>query len=129
METYSRSLKYLFSSYVLVLGKLSFLVGFAVLGASIYFGSESADFENTIDPDPVIMKYGLLILLIWVIAILSSVVAALGLSCDNCRSKLLVTEHGYQSKIKRNRLVSFFLPNDVFEKKFTCSQCHSEFSL
>jgi DNA-directed RNA polymerase subunit RPC12/RpoP len=129
METYSRSLKYLLSSYFLALGKLSFVVGFAVLGASVYFGSESANFENTIDPDPVIMKYALLILLIWVVAILSSIVAALGLSCDKCRSKLLVTDHGHQSKIKRSRLVSFFLPDDLFEKKFTCSQCHSEFSL
>jgi len=129
MELYSTSLRYRVSCYLQALGKLSFVIGLAVLGASVYLGSNSTNIENAIEPDPVIVKYAIIILLIWVISILSGVVAAIGLSCDNCRSKLLVTEHGYKSEIKRNRLVTFFFPDDVLEKKFTCSQCNSAFSL
>jgi hypothetical protein len=117
------------STYLHTLGKVSFLTGLIVLGVSVYFGGRSESIENAIEPDPLIMKYGLLILLIWVVAILGSVFTCIGLSCDNCHSKLLGAGCDSNSKIKRNALVSFFIPDYAFEKKVICSKCHTEFSL
>lgn len=129
MEKYSRSLRFMISTYLHTLGKASFLTGLIVLGVSAYFGGQSESIENAIEPDPLIMKYGLFILLIWVIAISSSVVTCIGLCCDNCHSKLLFAGPGSKSKVGRKALVSFFIPDYAFEKKFICSKCHTEFSL
>jgi len=129
MEVYSRSQKYLLSGYFQVIAKLSFVIAMVFLAASFYFGDESASMANAIDPDPIIMKFSLWLLLIWVLAIFSSFISALGLSCDNCHSKLLGVEHGYKSEAQRNKLVSFFFTDDLFEKKFICFKCRGEFGL
>ena len=129
MESYSKNQKYLLSSYLLIVGRISFAIGGFILGASIYFGSESFEVENAIKPDPVILEYALIILSIWVVTILISVVIAYGLSCDNCHSKLCLIPHGHKSETKRNWLVSFFFPDDVYEKKLTCFKCNTEYKL
>lgn len=111
------------------IGRITFVLGFVLLAFSIYYGSTSLSYENAITPDPLILKTSLITLSIWGLSILVGVIVSIGLTCDSCSSKLCNVPHGYKSTNKRNRLISFFYPDDIYEKKFICFNCNTEYDL
>ena len=129
MDRYSANNKYVLSSYLHLIGKLMFALALILLAFSIYYGTPSTQHENATTPNPILLKYSLIIFAVWGVAITLMVLTAIGLSCDCCNVKLYKVPHGYKSTKKRNWLFVFFYPDDVFHKRFTCFNCNTKYVL
>ena len=129
MKVYSRRNTYLLSKYLLLIGRVAFFVGLFFLGLSLYFGDVSENIENSITPHSDLGKAALVIWLIWILSIICGFIVGIFLSCDKCCSRLCFHPHGYRSATKRNWMVAFFIEDDVYEKKFICFKCNTEYEL
>ncbi len=129
MKQYSANKKYIFSSRLLFIGKLGFVLGLILLALSIYYGTPSTQHENATIPNPLLLKYSFIVLAVWVLAIMLMVFTAIGLTCDSCNSKLYKVSHGYKSTKKRNWLCVCFYPDDIYHKRLTCFNCNTKYVL
>lgn len=126
MKEYKEHNKYLFSALLLFGGRLSFFIGLFLLGLSVYFGVESVVHDGALVPDTCLFRWSLFFLLTWAIFIIFSVVLSFRFMCDNCENRLCVVSHGCITK-KRNFIISFFFPDDLYTRKFACSKCGVEY--
>ncbi len=129
MKKYSANKKYILSSRLLFIGKLSFALGLFILALSVYYGEPSTQNVNATIPNQLLLKYSFIVLAVWMLAIIFMVLTAIGLTCDNCNSKLYKVSHGYKSTRKRNWLFAFLYPDDIYHKKLTCFNCNTKYVL
>jgi len=129
VKKFSKYKKYLLSAYLLMVGRAIFFISLASMALSVYLGTESVNHKDAITPEPIIFGLALLLFFVWAVAIISSVILSYNLTCDNCGARLCKVPHGYKGSKKRSWVVSFFYPDDIYEKKLKCFNCATEYEL
>lgn len=132
METYSRT--YLFMIYMtgLIFGRGCFVLSLIMWILAIINGTRTI-VPDAVTPDPVLTELAIIFGVLWALGISVYVMMSLFLPCDKCGHLNFwhkFTHHKtYASSERRNKIIRFFVPDEIVDKKYMCPHCNTIFGL
>lgn len=131
MKVYSKSILYLFHMVGLIIGRFSFVLSLMLWVFAIISGTKNT-ITDAITPEPFLTSLAIFFGFIWVISIFIYFLLSFFLKCDKCGKPTIwytLSKQPESNLDSRNKIASFFIPDEVKCKQYTCPHCNTNFKL
>ena len=132
MEIYSRTYLFIIHIAGLVFGRVCFVLSIIMWIIAIINGTKTI-VPDAVTPDPMLTELAIIFGALWILGIAVYVMLSLFLPCDQCGRLNIWYKFDHHktctSSHQRNKIIRFFMPDEIVDKKYMCPHCNAIFEL